>query len=51
MASPNAKILIVAAALAAVVLIVPQTNSFVLLLATRALAFAILAMSLDILLG
>ena len=29
----------------------PNTNSFVLLLATRALAFAILVMSLDILLG
>src|SRR5437763_10960089 len=41
----------VIAALAAVALIVPTTNSFVILLATRALAFAILVMSLDILLG
>src|SRR3979490_377910 len=38
-------------ALAAVALIVPSTNSFVILLATRALAFSILVMSLDILLG
>jgi branched-chain amino acid transport system permease protein len=37
--------------LAAIVLVVPQTNSFVILLTTRALAFAILAMSLDLLLG
>ncbi len=41
----------VIAALAAVAIIVPNTNSFVILLATRALAFAILVMSLDILLG
>jgi branched-chain amino acid transport system permease protein len=45
------KILIVAVALAAVALVVPNTNSFVILLTTRALAFAILVMSLDILLG
>jgi branched-chain amino acid transport system permease protein len=45
------KILVVAAALAAVAVIVPVSGSFVILLATRALAFAILAMSLDILLG
>lgn len=51
MASQNVKILIVAAVLAAIALVIPQTNSFVILLATRALAFAILAMSLDILLG
>ena len=38
-------------ALAALAIIVPNTNSFVILLATRALAFAILVMSLDILLG
>ena len=38
-------------ALAALAVIVPNTNSFVILLATRALAFAILVMSLDILLG
>jgi branched-chain amino acid transport system permease protein len=51
MASQQIKILVVAAALVALAVIVPQTNSFVILLVTRALAFAILAMSLDILLG
>jgi branched-chain amino acid transport system permease protein len=45
------KVLIVVAALAAVAVIVPNTTSFVILLATRALAFSILVMSLDILLG
>jgi branched-chain amino acid transport system permease protein len=45
------KILIVAAALGLIAIIVPNTNSFLILLATRALAFAILVMSLDILLG
>jgi branched-chain amino acid transport system permease protein len=45
------KILAVIVALAAVAFIVPNTNSFVMLLVTRALAFAILVMSLDILLG
>ncbi len=45
------KILIVAAAVAAIAVIVPNTNSFVILLATRALSFSILVMSLDILLG
>src|SRR5687768_18527934 len=49
--SQSAKILIVIVALALLAVIVPNTNSFVLLLATRALAFAILVMSLDILLG
>src|SRR4029450_5008482 len=43
--------LVVVAALAVVAIIVPNTNSFVILLATRALAFAILWMSVDILLG
>jgi branched-chain amino acid transport system permease protein len=38
-------------ALAVIALVVPNTNSFVILLTTRALAFAILVMSLDILLG
>ena len=38
-------------ALVAIAVIVPNTNSFVILLATRALAFAILVMSVDILLG
>ena len=45
------KILLVIVALAAVALVVPHTGSFVILLSTRALAFAILVMSLDILLG
>lgn len=45
------KVLLVAIVLTAVVVIVPRSGSFVILLATRALAFAILAMSLDILLG
>ena len=45
------KIAIVAAALVALAFIVPRSGSFVVLLATRAMAFAILAMSLDILLG
>ena len=44
-------ILIVVVALAAVALVVPHTNSFVILLATRVLAFSILVMSLDLLLG
>src|SRR5262249_6099127 len=47
----RAKVIVVAAVLAAVAVIVPNTNSFVILLATRALAFSILVMSLDILLG
>ena len=51
MVSQTTKILIVAAALGVLAIIVPNTNSFVILLATRALAFAILVMSLDILLG
>jgi len=41
----------VVAALAAVAIVVPNTGSFVILLVTRALAFSILVMSLDILLG
>jgi branched-chain amino acid transport system permease protein len=51
MASARTKVLIVVAALAAVALIVPHAGSFVILLATRALAFSILVMSLDLLLG
>jgi branched-chain amino acid transport system permease protein len=51
MVSHKIKILMVAAALVVFVYIVPHSGSFVVLLATRALAFAILAMSLDILLG
>ena len=49
--SQTAKVMIVVAALALLAIVVPNTNSFVMLLATRALAFAILVMSLDILLG
>jgi branched-chain amino acid transport system permease protein len=45
------KILAVVAALVAIAIIVPNTNSFVILLATRALAFSILVMSVDLLLG
>jgi branched-chain amino acid transport system permease protein len=49
--SEKAKILTVAAVLLALAWIVPHTTSFVVLLATRALVFAILAMSVDLLLG
>ncbi|MGB6351800.1 MAG: branched-chain amino acid ABC transporter permease [Pseudolabrys sp.] len=45
------KILVVAAALALIAIVVPYSGSFVVLLATRAMAFAILAMSVDLLLG
>ena len=45
------KILAVAAVLVALAYVVPHSSSFVVLLATRALVFAILAMSVDILLG
>lgn len=51
MVSQTTKILMVVVALAAFVLIVPNSGSFIVLLATRAMAFAILAMSVDILLG
>jgi branched-chain amino acid transport system permease protein len=47
----NVKILIVAAALLAIAVIVPYSTSFVVLLTTRAMCFAILAMSVDLLLG
>jgi branched-chain amino acid transport system permease protein len=43
--------LLVVLVLVAIALVVPHTTSFVILLATRMLAFSILAMSLDILLG
>jgi branched-chain amino acid transport system permease protein len=49
--SQTAKILTVAAVLLALAIIVPLSSSFVVLLATRALVFAILAMSVDLLLG
>jgi branched-chain amino acid transport system substrate-binding protein len=45
------KIFSVAAVLAAAALIVPHINSFIILLATRAFAFSILVMSVDLLLG
>src|SRR3989454_11020629 len=51
MKNPRISILIVVVALAAIAIIIPNTNSFVILLTTRALAFSILVMSLDILLG
>ena len=51
MKDQRVKILVVAAALIAIAIIVPNTNSFIVLLVTRALAFAILVMSLDLLLG
>ena len=49
--SQTAKIFVVAAVLLAFAIIVPLCSSFVVLLATRALVFAILALSVDILLG
>lgn len=45
------KILAVIVALLVLLYIVPNSGSFVVLLATRAMAFAILAMSVDLLLG
>ena len=42
MKSQHIKVLIVVVALAALAIIVPNTNSFVILLTTRALAFSIL---------
>jgi branched-chain amino acid transport system permease protein len=51
MMSQKAKIIAVLVALLAVVIIVPMSGSFVVLLVTRALSFAILAMSVDLLLG
>jgi branched-chain amino acid transport system permease protein len=51
MTSQPIKVLVVAVILAALAIVVPNTNSFVILLVTRALAFSILVMSLDILLG
>jgi branched-chain amino acid transport system permease protein len=51
MLGQKTKIVVVAVALLAFAYIVPQSGSFVVLLATRAMAFAILAMSVDLLLG
>ncbi|MGE0060988.1 MAG: branched-chain amino acid ABC transporter permease [Xanthobacteraceae bacterium] len=45
------KVIAVILCLIALAIVVPMTNSFIVLLVTRALAFAILAMSLDLLLG
>ena len=45
------QVLIVIAALLAVLVVTPFSNSYVIVLVTHALIFAILAMSLDILLG
>src|SRR5215208_2875884 len=45
------KVFVVLGVLAVLALVTPHTNSFVILLVTRALILAILAMSLDILLG
>ena len=49
--SERAKVIAVAAVLLALAYIVPHCGSYVMLLATRALVFAILAMSVDLLLG
>src|SRR5665811_1290992 len=51
MVSQQIKIMMVVVELVVVAYIVPQSGSFVVLLATRAMAFAILAMSVDLLLG
>ena len=51
MSSQNLKIAAVIIGLLVVLIIVPRSNSFIVLLVSRALIFAILAMSLDILLG
>jgi branched-chain amino acid transport system permease protein len=51
MSQARTRIFAVVAVLAAVALIVPHTNSFIILLATRAFAFSILVMSVDLLLG
>src|SRR3954452_4057654 len=51
MKSQKIKIFVVVAAVVAVAAAVPHTGSFIILLVTRALAFSILVMSLDILLG
>jgi len=48
---PRSKIVVVTALLLALFLIAPHTGAFAILLITRALVLAILAMSLDILLG
>jgi branched-chain amino acid transport system permease protein len=49
--SQTAKALIVAVVLLVLLIGIPHSTSFVMLLATRALVFAILALSVDLLLG
>lgn len=49
--APHRNVLIVAAVLLAVLVVTPFASSYVIVLVTHALIFAILAMSLDILLG
>jgi branched-chain amino acid transport system permease protein len=51
MSSARSKVLTVIVVLASVALIIPHASSFIILLTTRALAFSILVMSLDLLLG
>ncbi len=51
MTNQQTKIVAVCVVLVALAIIVPFTSSFIILLVTRALVFAILVMSLDILLG
>jgi branched-chain amino acid transport system permease protein len=51
MRNQNIKIAMVIVGLVLFLYVVPQSGSFVVLLATRAMAFAILAMSVDLLLG
>ena len=51
MVSQQVKILMVVVGLAALIYVIPHSGSFVVLLATRAMSFAILAMSVDLLLG
>ena len=49
--TPRRNLLIVAAVLLAVLVVTPFSSSYAIVLVTHALIFAILAMSLDILLG
>jgi branched-chain amino acid transport system permease protein len=51
MISLRTKVILVVVVLAAIAVVVPNTNSFLVLLATRVLAFSILVMSVDLLLG
>src|SRR3989338_68002 len=49
--NPRRKLLLVIAALLALFIVTPYSSSYVIVLITHALVFAILAMSLDLLLG